>query len=182
MGALTGTAIAAILATVAEKVAAPILKNILQKKIGGAGDGLVDLAVDKVAEKLGVPPADIPAQKPEAIERAVIAAEAETPEMIALWSQGLEGQFALLQAENREGFWQAAWRWGWMYLLAIFWTCYVLVFPVLAAAGIEIERIDAAILLTLTTWFISLYMGGHTVKALGESAINAVRSWKGQAR
>jgi len=93
---------------------------------------------------------------------------------------GVSGQFDLLKAEQAEAWYQSAWRWGWMYLLAVFWTCYVLAFPVAEAIGLPVERIDPAILLTLTTWFISLYMGGHTVKALGDSAIAAVNSWRGK--
>jgi hypothetical protein len=30
-----------------------------------------------------------------------------------------------------------------------------------------IEMIDIATLMTLTSWFMALYMGGHTVKDLG---------------
>ena len=101
------------------------------------------------------------------------------PELIQLWQAGLAGQFALLQAEQREAWYQSAWRWGWMYLLAVFWIWRIMIVPVLNhGAATPIEAIDLAVLLTLTTWFISLYMGGHTIKALGESAINAVRNWK----
>ena len=66
-----------------------------------------------------------------------------------------------------------------MYLLGLFWIFYLLIFPIVeASTGMPIQRVDIAILMTLTTWFISLYMGGHTIKSLGESAINAVRTWK----
>jgi hypothetical protein len=52
------------------------------------------------------------------------------PELIALYAAGLEGQFALLQAETREGFWQSFWRYGWMYLLAIFWIWRIIIGPI----------------------------------------------------
>ena len=39
--------------------------------------------------------------------------------------------------------------------------------------------IDSATLMTLTGWFISLYMGGHTVKEIGRQAVEAVKTWRG---
>ena len=37
-----------------------------------------------------------------------------------------------------------------------------------------IEMVDLATLMTLTSWFMALYMGGHTVKDLGKNVIDAV--------
>jgi hypothetical protein len=37
-----------------------------------------------------------------------------------------------------------------------------------------IEMVDLATLMTLTSWFMALYMGGHTVKDLGRNVIDAV--------
>lgn len=175
------SAIGAILAGVAAKVGAELVGKALGDRFGPLGGKLTETVIGTVAEKLGVEPDAIPMQDENKIEAAVIETEAAMPEIVALWARGLDGQFALLQAEQKEGAWQSGWRWGWMYLLGVFWSCYLLVFPITAALGFEVERIDAAILLTLTTWFISLYMGGHTVKALGESAINAVKSWKARS-
>ncbi|MFH1796283.1 MAG: hypothetical protein ABIF45_17475 [Pseudomonadota bacterium] len=170
----------AILIAAATRIGAPIVKSILQNKIGGKAGEIGGAVIDAIAGKAGVAPEELPDLPPKKLDEAVAATEAEAPEMIALWARGLEGQFALLQAEQKEAWYQSAWRWGWMYLLAVFWTFYILVFPIMASAGFVVERVEASILLTLTTWFISLYMGGHTVKALGESAINAVRSWRGK--
>lgn len=173
------SAIGAIIAGVATKVGAKLVGKAVSGAFGQAGGELAESVIGTIAGRLGVPVEDIPAQPEDKLTQAVRETERmDMPELIALWGKGLDGQFALLQAETAEGFWPSAWRWGWMYLLGLFWVCYILVFPALAAFGLEVERIDAAILLTLTTWFISLYMGGHTVKALGESAINAVKSWK----
>lgn len=177
------SAIGAILVGVAAKVGAELVGKALGDRFGPAGGKLTEVVIGEIATRVGVHPAELPemaGSDPKAVEAAVKDVETTMPELIELWAKGLDGQFALLQAEQAEGFIQSAWRWGWMYLLAVFWTCYVLVFPVLAAFDVAIERVDAAILLTLTTWFISLYMGGHTVKALGESAIDAVKSWRGR--
>ncbi len=170
-----------LLVDVAGKVGATLVESVLGERFGKLGGDLTKTVVETIAGKAGVTPAALPELPPKELETAVKQTEAVMPELMTLWSRGLDGQFALLQAETKEGFWQSAWRWGWMYLLAIFWTFYVLVFPIMAALGLPVEqRVDVAILLTLTTWFISLYMGGHTVKALGESAIAAVASWRGK--
>lgn len=168
--------ITAIIAGVAKTVGA----ELVGKALGGdLGKGLAGAVVDTIAGKLGVETKDLPKVPEAQLQVAVKETEPMMPELIALWAKGIDHQFALLQAEQKEGFWQSAWRWGWMYLLALFWICYLLVFPMLAVlAGWQIERVDVAVLLTLTTWFISLYMGGHTVKALGESAIAAVSSYR----
>ncbi|RVG08825.1 hypothetical protein CN234_16870 [Sinorhizobium meliloti] len=176
------SAIGAILIAVAEKVAAPVVKSILQGKIGRAGDGLVDVIVDKVAGKLGVEPDAIADESPEKLEEAVREIETEAPELLAMWQAGLEGQFALLQAEQKEGFWPSAWRWGWMYLLGLMWFVRLMIVPVADVLfGTAIAAgMDLAVMMTLTTWFISLYMGGHTVKVLGASAVDAVKVMRGR--
>lgn len=167
-----------IILEIATKIGAPIVKSILQKKIGGTAGDLAGTVIDAVAEKIGVPPetlSDVPAAQVEAAVRDV---EAEAPEMIAVWSAGLAGQFALLQAETAEGFWQSAWRWGWMYLLAFLWVCSFLLFPLARMFGAALDPIDSGTLLTLTGWFISLYMGGHTIKEIGKQALDAVKTWR----
>jgi hypothetical protein len=177
------SAIGAILAGVASKVGATLVKNVLEGRLGAsvgqAGGDLAGTVIDTIAEKAGVAPEKLPDLPEKDLGAAIRETEAIAPELIQLWQAGLAGQFALLQAEQNEAWFQSAWRWGWMYLLAFFWTWRIIILPVInAGSEAAIEAIDLAVLLTLTTWFISLYMGGHTVKALGESAINAVRSWR----
>jgi len=58
---------------------------------------------------------------------------------------------------------------GWMYLLAGFWIWRILIVPVLGGFGLHVEAVDFGVLLTLTSWFMGLYMGGHTVKELGKN-------------
>lgn len=166
------------IAAAAARVGAKVIGQIVSGFFGERGGALAETVVSTVAESLGVEPEQIPNVAPADLDKAVVAAETMSPELIALWAQGLQGQFALLQAEQKEGPWQSGWRWGWMYLLALFWTFYAIIFPVMDAAGLKVVGIPLSALLTLTTWFISLYMGGHTVKALGESAIAAVKSWR----
>lgn len=173
------SAIGAILAGVAAKIGAPIVRDILTRKIGPAGGALAETVIKTVAEKVGVEPEALETVKESDLETAVLETEAIAPELLSLYLAGLEGQFELLTAETEQGGLSAAWRWGWMYLLAVFWTFTVLIFPIAKAGfGVAIDQVDIAVLMTLTTWFIGLYMGGHTVKSLGQSAIEAVKSWK----
>ncbi len=172
------SAIAAIILGAAAKVGAPIIKSIFEKHVGGVAGTLAGTVIDVIAEKAGVAPDELPTIPAGKIEAAVAEAEAEAPETIALWSQGLAGQFALLQAEQAEGFWPSAWRWGWMYLLAFLWVCAFLFFPIAKAFGLRLDPIDTSTLITLTGWFISLYMGGHTIKEIGRQAVEAVKTWK----
>jgi hypothetical protein len=173
------SAIAGILVGVASEVGAPLIKRVLERRFGKASGDLAEAVIKTVAEKAGAEPIDLEALKPAELKEAVLATEAEMPELIALYTAGLEGQFALLQAETREGFWQSFWRYGWMYLLAIFWIWRIMLAPIVnqrigSAGGQLIELIDVATLMTLTSWFMALYMGGHTIKDFGKNVIEAV--------
>jgi hypothetical protein len=171
--------LATIVLGIAMEVGAPLIKSVLTKRIGPAGGELAETVIKTVAEKAGVEPIELEALKPAELKDAVLATEADMPELIELYTRGLEGQFALLQAETREGFWQSFWRYGWMYLLAIFWIWRIIVAPIVnqrlgSGGGVVIEMVDLATLMTLTSWFMALYMGGHTVKDLGRNVIDAV--------
>ncbi|OKP69614.1 hypothetical protein BTE77_27885 [Ensifer adhaerens] len=172
------SAIASVLVAAAGKIGAPLVTRILKDTLGGRGSRLADAVIDEVASTLGVAPKDIPSVPAPRLEAAVAEVEACAPELVAIWQRGIEGQFELLQTETREGFWQSFWRWGWMYLLAFLWVWRIIMLPVAAVFGWRIEAVDYAVLMTLTGWFMSLYMGGHTVKELGKSALDAVRTWK----
>lgn len=173
------SALAGIILGVATELGLPLIKKLLEPRIGAAGGALVETVIKTVAEKAGVEPAKLPDVEPSVLHEAVRATEAEAPELIALYAAGLEGQFSLLQAETREGFWQSFWRYGWMYLLAVFWIWRIIVAPIVnqrlgSGGGLMIEMIDLATLMTLTSWFMALYMGGHTVKDLGRTVLDAV--------
>ncbi|WP_375588094.1 hypothetical protein ABWH89_11105 [Hoeflea alexandrii] len=171
--------LATIILGVATDLGLPLIKSILEPKIGKTGGALVETVIKTVAEKAGVEPSELPTIEHAELEDAVNQTEVAMPELIALYAAGLEGQFALLQAETREGFWQSFWRYGWMYLLAIFWIWRIIIAPIVnqrlgSGGGVVIEMVDLATLMTLTSWFMALYMGGHTVKDLGRNVIDAV--------
>lgn len=168
-----------IILGIATDLGLPLIKSVLEPKIGKTGGELVETVIKTVAEKAGVEPSKLPTIEHAELEDAVNQTEVAMPEIIAVYAAGLEGQFALLQAETREGFWQSFWRYGWMYLLAIFWIWRIIVGPIAnqrigSVGGVEIGMIDVGTLMTLTSWFMALYMGGHTVKDLGRNVIDAV--------
>lgn len=169
----------AIIAAAAAKVGAPVIKSILSKHVGGLPGTLAGTVIDHVADRIGIDPEKLPEADTRELENAVRDVEAATPELIALYQRGIEGQFALLQAEtDKETLWASAWRWGWMYLLGFLWFCALFAFPVSSAFGVVIEPMDKASLLTLTPWFLALYMGGHTIKSLGQQAVEAIKTWR----
>jgi hypothetical protein len=178
-----------VLIGLAAQVGAPLVKSVLEEKFGHGSGKIADAVIGSIANHAGVTPEQLPelaASEPQLVRDAILDAERMAPELVALYTAGIEGQFKLLQAESAEGPLQSGWRWGWMYLLALFWLFYILLFPILNAilqalgSVVRIQTIEAAILLTLTSWFLALYMGGHTIKELGKSAIDAVKTWKHQ--
>lgn len=176
------TGLAAILAGMALDFGAPMVVNILRGKFGDVTGNLAESVIDTIANEAGVKVddlSDFARDNPELIGTAIQRAEALTPEMVSLYSAGLQGQFLLAQAEQKKGGLASAWRWGWMYLLGFFWLWTLIIVPLVNAivkSTIDVPPLD--ILLTLTSWFIALYMGGHTLKELGKNAIDAVKSWK----
>ena len=177
------SAIATIIATAAARVGAGMVQNVIQHHIGGRGGQiageLAESVIDTVARKAGVEPSALPDLEPDILDDAIRQTETAMPELIALWQEGLKSQFALLQAETKQGGLASFWRYGWMYLLAVFWIWRIVVLPIVNSwLAIPIEAVDFAVLLTLTSWFMALYMGGHTVKSLGKSAIEAARGWR----
>lgn len=165
----------AILAALASGVVAPVIKRILEDKIGGAGGELAGKVIDIIAEKAGVPVDSLDDAKdlPAAIEAA-------EPDAVDLLAQHVESQRLMnenLQAELDKGgpTWTWAWRPGWMWLLAFVWLYALVLRPLTNAAfGASIEAIDLGILMTLTGVFTGLYMGGHT-------ALKGIEKWRGRS-
>lgn len=158
----------------AYNVSAPMVRFVLDRHVGPLAGTLAGTFIDAVAKRAGVPVEALPNASDETLQAAVLEAEdRDVPELVAVYAQGLTLQQSLAEGDRAEGGLASAWRWGWMYLLAGFWVWALILAPVFALPGI-----DTAILMTLTGWFISLYMGGHTVKELGKQAVEAVRVLK----
>ncbi|MGP9788931.1 hypothetical protein [Roseinatronobacter sp. NSM] len=158
---------AAILA-VASQIGAPLIRQVLSSRIGAQNTELATSVVEAVAKRAGVALPDLDRfadENPPRMIDAVRATEAMMPEMVALYAQGLEGQFALLQAEQK-GHWLGwAWRPFMMWLLAFLWLWNIVALHVANAIWkIALPPTDSATLLGLTSVYMALYMGGHTLK------------------
>lgn len=162
--------------------AAKVGADLVGKVLGETGGALAETVVRDVAARAGLPVEQLPRAEPAAIEAAVRQTNDAMPEIVALWARGLDGQFALAEAEVRAGGWQAAWRPGWMIMLGVLWCLRLAIVPVVdTVAGTAIGAgMDVSVMLTLTSWFVALYMGGHTIKELGRSGVEAVRVMKGR--
>ncbi|MEM7667733.1 MAG: hypothetical protein AAF317_01105 [Pseudomonadota bacterium] len=166
---------AALLALAAD-IGTPIVRKILSDRIGAGNARLAESVAEAVAERAGIRRADIDEwvrDQPDVMREAMLEVEAKTPEMIALYVAETEAREAILLAETAKGGWQAAWRPGWMLLLAFLWAWNIVVLHVInAIAKIALPQMDLWILLQLTALIAGLYMGGHTVK-------ETVKNWKG---
>ncbi len=156
------------LATLAIQLGLPVIEKILSRKVGDKNGQLATEIIQAIANRAGVSIDDLDgaadAGQPRVID-AMRDVERMSPEMISLYTVGLEGQFALLQAEQAAGGWQSAWRPGWMYLLGFFWLWNIVALHVLNAIyKIALPPMPYDILMGLTGIYLSLYMGGHTVK------------------
>lgn len=158
----------------AASAGAPLVKSLLERHVGPLAGSLAGSVIDTVAKRAGVPVEALPEVPLFDLYDAVTETERQdVPELVAVYAQGLTLQQSLAEGDRAEGGLAAAWRWGWMYLLAGFWVWALILAPVFGLPGI-----DTAVLMTLTGWFISLYMGGHTVKELGKQAVEAVKVLK----
>lgn len=170
----------ALLIPIAAKLGLPILKRILAKHGGETGGVIADVIGD-LAEGLSVAPtpeavADAYADDPKKAGEAIVAVEdANGEKWLSLMEQGLRGQFDLLMAEQSQGGWTANWRPGGMYLIGFLWAWTFVLLPVAnAALKASIVAPDLSVLSWLTGLFMSLYMGGHTIKDIADKAREAV--------
>lgn len=146
----------------------PIVTSILQRKLGDEAGSLVGDVIGAIASRVGAPPEElekIAKESPGKIIDAMREVERMTPELIGLYTKGLEGQFALLQAEMAEGGWKAAWRPAGMWFVLFLWSWQVVLLHVANAVWkIALPPMPWDQLLYFTGLYMGLYMGGHTVK------------------
>lgn len=169
----------AALIALATEIGAPLVRDILAKKIGVSNAKLATDVLGLVAEKAGVIPADLEAKAmtdPDLVKSAIVQVETMTPEIVSLYTAGLEGQFALQQAEMKEPLWTWAWRpvamWGFGFLW--FWNI-VIIHVLNAIFKIALPQTDLWMLFQLNSVYMALYMGGHTLKDFVSSKWGAAK-------
>ena len=158
----------ATLASIALSAGMPMIERILSRKLGDAGGGLATEVIRHIADALKVAPDEVEAvaeQYPGKVIEAMRTVEPMAPELVALYAAGLQGQFALLQAEAAEPIWMRAWRPGGMYLILFLWAWNIVILHVANAIWrIALPPAPFDALGWFTAVYCSLYMGGHTLK------------------
>ncbi len=157
-----------VLAQLALQSGLPIIEKLLSRKLGDKGGQLAAEVLRAIAGRAGVPPDDVEllvdVDKPRILD-AMREVEKQSPELIALYAAGVQGQFDLLQAEQADSAWTRAWRPGGMYLILFLWAWNVVILHVCNAVfKIALPPAPFDALGWLTGVYCSLYMGGHTIK------------------
>jgi len=164
------TVLASILIDAAAKVGAPIVKQLLEKYVGGTASEIGGVVIDTIAGKAGVTPEALPSLPAKDLEAVVVATEAETPQLVAAWveQQREANRLMLAEMDKSESWWTWAWRPAWMWFLGFLFLFRLVLVPIAdAALGSDIAAaVDLSTMMTLTAWFMGLYMGGHTLKDL----------------
>ncbi len=165
------SAVAAILIDVAARVGAPLLKDLLQKQIGGAAGDVGGVVIDAIAKRAGVPVEELPTADRGVIESAVKQTAADLPQILVqqLEAQRESNKLMIAEMQKDTGF---GWLWRpagmWLMLVGVAW--YVIIAPLLnallAALGSPVAIPSPVTFNEFVTVFMTyagLYMGGNTV-------------------
>ncbi|MFN3575384.1 MAG: hypothetical protein ACK4TJ_00130 [Tabrizicola sp.] len=146
----------------------PMIRSILDRKLGDRGGALIADVVSALADRTGVRPDELETlaeTNPGKVIDAMRAVEPMTPELVAIYAKGLEHQFELLQAETAEGGWRSAWRPAGMWFVLVLWFYQIVGLHVANAIWrISLPAAPWDNLITFTAMYMGLYMGGHTIK------------------
>lgn len=172
----------AALITLAAQLGAPFVRQILSRHLGPGGGQLAADVLTRIADRAGMPVEALErldtdamtGPQSEALVNAIHEVEQMSPELVELYMRGLEGQFALLQSEQTDPAWIRAWRPLGMYFTMFLWLWQVVVLHVANAIWkIALPPADWQALIWWTSLYLSLYMGGHTIK-------DAMAKWTGK--
>ncbi len=156
------------LISIATSVGAPLVRELLARKLGGANADLAGRVIEAVAERMGADPADMPAlieQDPGAVGDAIREVEAKANALVPIWLAEAEFARSALDAEQDEPLWMRAWRPGGMYLIGFLWLWNtVLLHTANAVWKIALPPVPFDSMIQLSALYFTLYMGGHTVK------------------
>lgn len=157
--ALTGLAL---------QIGVPMIRSVLEQRIGASNARLASDVIAAVAGRAGVAPSEIDRAaeaEPQRVIQAMQEVERAMPEMIALHDTTMARQMDLMRAEMKGPWWGWAWRPAMMWLLAFLWLWNMVILHVANAIWrIALPVTDLALLFSLTAVYCGLYMGGHTVK------------------
>lgn len=167
----------AALIAFASQIGAPLIEGILAGKIGAGNATLVRDTVEAIATRVGVSAPQLeqmPVDEVSQFEDAIREVEVDiAPELIALYSQEIEGKMALFAQEAKEGWFSWGWRPAgmWVVLASFLFNAFGL-HLVNAYFKIALPPMDWGQFMTFAGFYMSLYMGGHTLK-------NVAATWRG---
>lgn len=160
----------AALAAIAAEVGAPVIRDYLSRKIGAGNAEIVTDIAGVVARRAGVPAdalGSLVETDPGRIRDAIVDAEPEAAEMAAVYTAELEAKTRAFAVEDKGPFLAWAWRPLGMYVVFGLWIWNWVGLHVLNAIfKIALPPIPDASLVQVTALYLSLYMGGHTVKSV----------------
>jgi len=166
-----------VLAALALQSGFPIIRAILERKLGDANGALAGDVLAALATRANVKPEELEAlaeTNPGKVIEAMRQVAPMTPELIGLYAKGLEHQMTLLMAEQEEGGWKANWRPLGMYFVMVLWAWQVVILHVANAIWkIALPPMPWEQLVTFTGLYMGLYMGGHTIKDVAAKVAEA---------
>jgi len=159
----------AALISLALQAGAPLVRDILSKRLGAKNTELAEGVLGLIATRAGVNAdelLDLANTKPEAVTEAIVGVEVdEVPGLLAIYAQDMEFAQVALAADQNGAAWKSAWRPASMYLIGFLWLWNVVLLHVINAVfKIALPLMPFEQLFQLTVLISGLYMGGHTVK------------------
>lgn len=152
------SAIIGILAGVAAKVGAPLVKGLIERHAGPVAGSVAETVIDAIASHADVPVEQLPSVPAEKLEQAVVAAEHD----FAALQRETNAVFKMEHDEETLFAW--GWRPGMMWLIGGLWLWSLVIVPAVNAFAGAAVPLFLGELATLTVTYTALYMGGHTVK------------------
>lgn len=180
---------------------APILATIISNKFGKDAGDLSRVAIEALAEAFGVQPTrtaieDVVLPGGPVVAERVAQAEARMDQLILAQAelqragneqQAKTNELLLAPLEADKPTWTWSWLYAWQWFLMAIWA-WTLVLVHVANAGLRLAgdsgglaAPDVPQLLTLTTLYLGLHMGGHAVLEIVRNGFGGLFSCKGSA-
>lgn len=159
-------------------VGGQLTSKIIARKLGPQFGDLADDVIGSLGEVFGVEPEPakieqaISATGPTEARKKVAEVEGRSAELVLAQAELQKAENSQLQlinaqiAQDKDGGWFGwAWRPAGMWGLGVLWFWNIIVLHVINAIfKIALPQADLALLLQLSALYLTLYMGGHTVK------------------
>lgn len=174
----------AALISLALQAGAPLVRDILSKRLGAKNTELAEGVLGLIATRAGVNAdelLDLANTKPEAVTEAIVGVEVdEVPGLLAIYAQDMEFAQVALAADQNGAAWKSAWRPAGMYVIGFLWLWNVVLLHVINAVfKIALPPMPFEQLFQLTALFSGLYMGGHTAKDVAEKVAGIFAAKRG---